>query len=109
MERTLAKVWCETLELDTVGVHDNFFDLGGNSVLSLRLVTAMSSALARPIPIVSLFRHPTIAQLCEALNSTGTDQEPVKAHKAKTDRAKQHRAAIARQRERLRQRQEGSP
>jgi aryl carrier-like protein len=61
-EMELCEIWCEVLGLDTVGVEDNFFDLGGDSILSIRIV-AKANRLGMPLTSRQLFEHPTIAEL----------------------------------------------
>jgi acyl transferase domain-containing protein len=45
VERALARIWCEVLGIDRVGVHDNFFDVGGHSILSIRVIAAVDRKL----------------------------------------------------------------
>jgi amino acid adenylation domain-containing protein len=59
-EETLATIWAEVLALDKVGVNDNFFDLGGHSLLLLRLHQKLKAALRHDFPLMILFRHPTV-------------------------------------------------
>jgi amino acid adenylation domain-containing protein len=59
-EEALAAIWAEVLKLDKVGVNDNFFDLGGHSLLLLRLHQRLKAALRRDFPLMALFRHPTV-------------------------------------------------
>jgi amino acid adenylation domain-containing protein len=61
-EAALAEVWAEVLELDRVGIHDNFFALGGDSIRSVRLV-ALAEARGLCFALPQLFRHQTIAEL----------------------------------------------
>src|SRR6185295_14819041 len=61
-EATLAAVWAEVLRLDRVGVHDNFFSLGGDSILSLRAV-ALAGQRGLAVTLPDLFRAPTVADL----------------------------------------------
>ncbi|MFC7548700.1 SDR family NAD(P)-dependent oxidoreductase [Plantactinospora sp. GCM10030261] len=61
-ERILAEIWAEIFRLDEVGVTDNFFDLGGDSILSLRLVGAARRAGLR-IAEADVFAHPTVRDL----------------------------------------------
>ncbi len=60
-------MWCEVLGLEAVGVHDNFFALGGHSLRGLQLIDRVNRRLETDLKIVDLFRMPTIAQLAELL------------------------------------------
>jgi aryl carrier-like protein len=62
IEEQLAKLWEELLRLDRVGVHDDFFELGGDSILSIQ-VTARAQQAGLHLTPMQLFRHPTIAAL----------------------------------------------
>lgn len=67
-EETVAAVWREALQLDQVGVDDNFFDLGGNSLLVVYAHTLLIEAMVRRFPLVDLFEHPTIRSLAAHLS-----------------------------------------
>jgi amino acid adenylation domain-containing protein len=69
-QRRLASIWENVLRLDKVGVHDNFFDLGGNSVRLL----AVQAALGDDVTLVDLFRHPNIAALAAWLDQPGRQE-----------------------------------
>lgn len=62
-EQMLAEVWAEVLKVERVGVDDNFFDLGGHSLLLVRLSARIKKVTGQDIPLATLFRAPTIAQL----------------------------------------------
>lgn len=62
-ERTLAGIWCRLLGLDEVGVHDNFFALGGHSILVVQLVWEITNAFGVEIPVRAVFDAPTVAAL----------------------------------------------
>lgn len=66
-ERTLAAVWCEVLGLEQVGRQDNFFDLGGNSLLLAKVRARLVDVLGRDVPTLDLFRFPTVALLAAHL------------------------------------------
>src|SRR5262249_7920782 len=70
-EDVLAKIWAEVLGVERVGVHDNFFDLGGHSLQVVQLVARASKLLGRALPVKTLFLHPTVATLAEAFDSGG--------------------------------------
>lgn len=55
------------MELERVGIHDNFFDLGGQSLVSVRLVARLTAALGRPVSVKTVFEAPTIAAMAEVL------------------------------------------
>lgn len=66
-ERKLAKLWCEVLGLETVGVHDDFFALGGDSLSAAGMISALRGKLDGEIPLAAVFETPTIAALAERL------------------------------------------
>ena len=68
MEKRLAAIWQRAFGLAEVGTADNFFDLGGHSLLMLRVHAAISQELQRPLPITALFQFPTIATLAAHLD-----------------------------------------
>jgi amino acid adenylation domain-containing protein len=65
-EEAMARLWCEMLKLAEVGVRDNFFDLGGNSVLAARIIGRINQTLITKVGVNTIFRAPTI----EALTAT---------------------------------------
>ncbi|HVR98550.1 MAG TPA: amino acid adenylation domain-containing protein, partial [Thermoanaerobaculia bacterium] len=69
-EEALCGIWAQVLGIDEVGVQDNFFALGGDSILSLRVV-AMAEKLGLPIALPDLFRHQTVRELAQLLEETG--------------------------------------
>src|SRR5262249_53256122 len=70
-EARLAEVWRELLNLDSVSASDSFFDLGGNSLMAVRLLWKIQEATGVDIPIQVLYRGPTLGELCRALEGTG--------------------------------------
>ena len=68
-ERLIAAVWQEVLGLERVGIHDNFFDVGGNSLRLLPVQRRLQEVFARPIGLPTLFRHSTVALLAEELSA----------------------------------------
>jgi amino acid adenylation domain-containing protein len=73
MERRIAAIWRELLHLDKVGIHDNFFDSGGHSLLAVRVYHRLKRELAREFPLVVLFEHPTIGALARYLEAGETE------------------------------------
>ncbi|MEH2243500.1 non-ribosomal peptide synthetase [Nostoc sp.] len=68
-ESTLAKIWAEVLNVECVGIHDNFFDLGGDSLLTVHLLKQIHKQFERELPLSSLFLNPTIESLATSLSS----------------------------------------
>ncbi|MFE3554062.1 amino acid adenylation domain-containing protein [Streptomyces sp. NPDC059193] len=66
-EETLAALWAEVLGVPRVGVHDNFFDLGGNSILAILVVSRTHKALGIQVSPRLLFDAPTVAELAASL------------------------------------------
>ncbi|HEB86841.1 MAG TPA: amino acid adenylation domain-containing protein, partial [Gammaproteobacteria bacterium] len=61
VEEALAAIWCELLQLDRVGIHDDFFQLGGHSLLAMQVISRMNAALNIEFPLRIFFEFPTIA------------------------------------------------
>lgn len=68
LERTIVEVWQEVLRLDAVGVHDNFFDVGGRSLLLVQVHGRLRERLRRDLSIMDLFRYPTPRALAGLLD-----------------------------------------
>ena len=62
-EKELAQVWAEILTLDLVGIHDNFFDLGGHSLEATRVVSRVIKTFQVDVPLPALFAAPTVAEM----------------------------------------------
>jgi acyl carrier protein len=97
VERVVAEVWADVLGRPSVGVNDNFFDLGGHSLLTVRVQAGLSERLGRVVPITDLFRFPTIRSLVTRLNESDADSGPAVVEAA-AERAKARRGAVGRRR-----------
>jgi polyketide synthase PksJ len=75
-EQQLTAIWTSVLGLETVGIHDNFFDLGGDSLLLLRVHARLREATGAEVPIVDLFAHPTVGALAAHLARVGPSPSP---------------------------------
>ncbi|GLZ31563.1 hypothetical protein Lesp02_37510 [Lentzea sp. NBRC 105346] len=99
MEKRIAATWGETLGRERVGARDNFYDLGGDSLLMVRLQAALAVALGREIPMADLYAHPTVAGLAEVLDSGRLGaSEAVMVSRARQRAACQHAARRGRAR-----------
>jgi len=80
LEEQLAALWADLLDVERVGIHDNFFALGGHPLLATRLTAQIRSHLGVEVPIDTLFEHPDLASqaewvLNEFLRLSGQDLE----------------------------------
>nr|WSZ13540.1 amino acid adenylation domain-containing protein [Streptomyces canus] len=94
LEQRLAGIWCTVLGRDRVGRDDNFFDLGGNSLLLVGAQAALNKELGCELDVVDLFAHPTVRALARHLAESGVASGDVEAAPAPDrptglDRAKQ--------------------
>ncbi|MDI5970945.1 amino acid adenylation domain-containing protein [Streptomyces sp. SL13] len=68
LERSIAEVWARALNLEAIGVHDDFFAVGGNSVRAVRAAGQLETALGRPVPAARVFALRTVARLAQELD-----------------------------------------
>ncbi len=68
-EETIAAIWCDVLERDAVGRDEDFFDLGGDSLSTLKLMFAIEDKLGTELPVTMIFSAPTIARLAAAIDA----------------------------------------
>ncbi len=95
LERSIAVIWQGVLGIREVGVEDNFFDLGGHSLLMITVQGKLRELIQVDLPMVDLFKYPTIAALAEALRR---DRGDVLLFQQIDDRARRQAEAINRQR-----------
>jgi aryl carrier-like protein len=92
-EEVVAGIWAAVLGRPVVGVDDNFFDLGGNSLLMIQVIAQAREQGFHLTPL-TLFRHPTVRSLAEHLSGEG--QAP--RYEGLRQRAQRQREALARAR-----------
>ncbi len=71
-ERLIATVWQEKLQVEKVGIYDNFFDLGGHSLLVIQIHSKLREIFEQELSIVHLFKYPTINSLAKYLSQKQT-------------------------------------
>jgi amino acid adenylation domain-containing protein len=69
LEQAVARIWAELLAVENVGLNDNFFDLGGDSLLGMRLVVALRDTFGIDLPLRHLFNSGTLREFCAMLGS----------------------------------------
>ena len=75
VERTLVEIWRDVLQHADFGTSDGFFDVGGTSLAAMRMVSAYAARTGRAVPIVAIFRHPTIRDLAVHLELDTRDHD----------------------------------
>jgi acyl carrier protein len=78
IEKIIASIWQEVLHTDRVSIHDNFFDLGGDSIKILKVMGKTRSVFKRDIPVVALYRYPSISTLSDFLHQNNKDDDKEK-------------------------------
>jgi acyl transferase domain-containing protein/thioesterase domain-containing protein len=71
LEMQLTEIWQEVLGIQTIGVKDNFFNLGGRSLLGVKLFAQIEKAFDKKLPLTTLFQAPTVEQLAKVLRHQG--------------------------------------
>ncbi|MSU58571.1 MAG: hypothetical protein EXS35_10395 [Pedosphaera sp.] len=94
LEKSIVVIWQQAFGIERVGTADNFFDLGGHSLLMIQVHARLCAALGREISIVRMFQYPTIGALAKFLGLAPVEQSFEKVQ----TRAQLARAALARQR-----------
>jgi hypothetical protein len=67
VEEIVAGIWGQLLNVQRIGIHDDFFELGGDSILSIRTTALVRSTFHIEVPVRALFEAPTVAQYSQAL------------------------------------------
>jgi len=92
-EQQIAKTWQEVLHLEQVGIYDNFFDLGGHSLLLVQIHSKLQQIFDTDVSVIDLFKYPTIHALAQYLER----HQESSSFEHIYDRAKRQKAAINRQ------------
>jgi natural product biosynthesis luciferase-like monooxygenase protein len=98
IERGVVSVLQELIGGGEVGVDDNFFDLGANSLMMVQASVRLRTLLGRPVPLVRMFQHPTARQLAAALGEAAATPAQDAGVKQSQDRAAQRRDAMLKMR-----------
>ena len=94
IEEAIAVVWQDMLNIEKVGVTDNFFDLGANSLLMVQANNRLNQKLDQKVSLVRMFRYPTVASL--AAHLSGESNESASLDKASSRGAQRKKALGAR-------------
>jgi acyl carrier protein len=72
VEQLVADAWCAALGVPEIGLRENFFDVGGHSLLMAAVARRLEDKLGRPIPLHRMFQYPTVAGLAAFLTEEST-------------------------------------
>ncbi|NTX06847.1 type I polyketide synthase [Myxococcus sp. CA040A] len=97
-ERELADIWRRFLGVESVSLHENFFELGGNSLIGLKVINEVKRRFGTDVPVVALFENPTLSAMARLL-TRGQDPAP-------TTTTSDRRSRGARRREQIQQRRQ---
>jgi len=101
-EIAVANIWKEILKLEDVGIHDNFFDLGGSSVDIIRVNSRLEEVFEEDIPIIIMYQYTTVASLSQYLDK-GENEEITRKDRSDTmERGKMDRTRRREKRQRRR-------
>jgi acyl carrier protein len=90
LEQTIAAIWQEVLHINEISIYDNFFDLGGHSLLVVLMGSKLQETLEIDISILDLFDHPTINSLATYLQEGARNSHAPRQERKNT--LKKHRA-----------------
>jgi len=102
LEKTISEVWCDVLQVDEVNVHDNFFDIGGHSLLMVQVQKKLADVLQKEIQLVDMFKYPTVSSLSKyveqnghplSVSPLGPQKEKLEAGKTRLQKLKLKQAA----------------
>jgi acyl carrier protein len=103
-EELIAGLWREVLQVETVGVHDNFFDLGGDSFGVYDVYSKLCELLECRLSILDLFKYPTVNALAGHIKTLG-EKQPVKQSPEESEkRAWKHQQANSRRQQMAKER-----
>lgn len=86
METTISEIWADILDVPRVGLHNNFFDLGGHSLLLIKVQHRLEERLNTRIAIVDLFKYTTVAGLAKFLGQERTERLSLQRHQERAQR-----------------------
>jgi len=93
IQQLIAKFWQEALLVERVGLDDNFFDLGGHSLLVARVRFTLREKLGRDVPLVDFFTYPTVRALAQRLEESA-EAKPVDVSDSQQRAARQKASAL---------------
>jgi hypothetical protein len=100
LERAIAHIWQEVLQRKKIGIYDNFFDLGGYSLLMVRVQHKLREVLSYEPSLVEMFQYPTIHSITKYLSQAQVELPSSQLSQKRIDIRKTHKASVKQQRQR---------
>jgi amino acid adenylation domain-containing protein/thioester reductase-like protein len=85
IEIQIAKIWCQLLNINQIGIHDNFYELGGNSLLAIRLIIQINEVSSQEVELQHLLENPTIASLAKEIETLKQSTQDRRSFRNQTD------------------------
>ena len=95
LESTVLRIWRQVLGRESIGLDENFFDAGGNSLALLEIHTRIRRELGRNLTLTTLFAKPTIRSLARHLDRRATDEDPLRELRDRLGRGRKGRGPDA--------------
>lgn len=76
LEFQLSAIWEKILDKKCIGIHDNFFEIGGHSLLAIKLTIELNQAIKKNISVIDIFTHPTIAEIAKLIGAEKASIRP---------------------------------
>jgi amino acid adenylation domain-containing protein len=75
IEKQLVNIWQDVLKINKIGIEDNFFKLGGNSIISIKLINQINNFFEQNLSVMTIFKYPNIKKLAEQINIKKVNSE----------------------------------
>ena len=89
VEKTIAAILREVIQVDQISLHHNFFDLGGNSVHMVQIYNRIRQAFGKEFPLVKIFEHANISSLAAYLSSTESEESSIARSSTRGEKRKE--------------------
>ena len=89
IQKTIAETWQQALKVEKVGLHDNFFDLGGHSLLLIEIHSKIRSVINKDISMMDMFKYPTVKSLADYLSEESNEQPAFEQSQERADKRRE--------------------
>lgn len=93
-EKDIALIWSKQLQLESIGIDDNFFEMGGTSLLTQKVAVLMGQHFNLKLPVTKIYQHPTISEISAYIKNDGKNEAFIDYSKAKKNKSSKDIAII---------------